>query len=154
MLWVLQSSHGDAHLSSFVSAWHWELMRGIPLLEHHLVGVVQKSHQILPPLLRSASLAPFAAHPASQQCPRHCIYCFTPKRCLLAHRTAGKASPLLAKQGRRRHLSRFRILNNYLCHPLHTCAPSESDNAVPPQISCACRGALFLPHTRSSREFT
>lgn len=44
-----------------------------------------------------------------------------------------------------------RILNNYLCYPLHTCAPSDSDNtvthhkspaagrgAVPTMVLCSC----------------
>lgn len=50
------------------------------------------------------------------------------------------------------HIQVFcRILNNYLCYPLHTCAPSDSDNtvthhkspaagrgAVPTMVLCSC----------------
>lgn len=100
-----------------------------------------------PPTLCSASLAPFATHPESQQCPCSRIYCFTPKKvspCKLYSRHSFTTHCQTREKAWSFQVQVFcRILNNYLCYRLHTCAPSDSDNTVTHHKSPAAgRGAV------------
>jgi len=111
-------------------------MRGVPLLEHHLSF---QSHD-------KSSVPSFA--PSLQ--PHLLLYTKQASPCT-AHSRQSLTTPCQARErAASLQVQVFCGILNYLCHPLQTCAPSDSDNAVSPHISCRGeRGCpwCFVPDT-------
>lgn len=150
------SCHRDTSLTGFVSAWHWELLRSIPLLAYYPVAVVQKPRQIPPPPRPLLCITGTICHPsrATAVSLQSHLLLYTKKvsPCKLYSRHSFTTHCQTREKAASFHVQVFcRILNNYLCYPLHTCAPSDSDNtvthhkspaagrgAVPTMVLCSC----------------